>query len=172
MIRRSAHEMASAMESGEITSEKLTQEHYARIDAVESEVHAFLYLDRDGALAQAKSVDAARARGEKLGPLAGVPLALKDVMVQKDVPTTCGSKILEGWRPPYDATVVTKLKKAGVVILGKTNMDEFAIWVSDILPRYLSFSFANSAAVLSSRPIRYSNRRRHDGMSLEMCKTC
>ena len=127
MITRSAHEMAAAMAAGEITSEKLTQEHFDRIDAVDAEVHAFLYLDREGAIAQARSVDASRTKGEKLGPLAGVPLALKDVMVQKGVPTTCGSKILEGWRPPYDATVVSKLKEAGVVILGKTNMDEFAM---------------------------------------------
>lgn len=127
MITRSANEMATAMTAGEITSEKLTQEHFDRIDAVDIDVHAFLYLDRDGALAQARSVDEARSRGEKVGPLAGVPLALKDVMVMKDVPTTCGSKILEGWRPPYDATVVSKLKAAGIVILGKTNMDEFAM---------------------------------------------
>jgi aspartyl-tRNA(Asn)/glutamyl-tRNA(Gln) amidotransferase subunit A len=127
MIRQSAHEMASAMESGEVTSEKLTQKHFDRISAVDAEVHAFLYLDTQGALAQAKSVDSARARGEELGPLAGVPLALKDVIVMKDVPTTCGSKILEGWRPPYDATIVSKLKSAGIVILGKTNMDEFAM---------------------------------------------
>ncbi len=127
MIRLSAHEMAAALDAGEVTSEKLTQEHLDRIAAVDADVHAFLYVDKEGALAQAKSVDAARARGERLGPLAGVPLALKDVMVQKDVPTTCGSKILEGWRPPYDSTVVTKLKDAGIVILGKTNMDEFAM---------------------------------------------
>ena len=127
MITRSAHEMAAAMAAGEVTSEKLTQAHFDRIDAVDGEVHAFLYLDREGAFAQARRVDALRAKGEKLGPLAGVPLALKDVMVMKDVPTTCGSKILEGWRPPYDATLVTKLKEAGIVILGKTNMDEFAM---------------------------------------------
>lgn len=127
MITRSAQEMASAMVAGEFTSEQLTQEHFNRIDQVDGEVHAFLYLDRDGAIAQARRVDASRAKGEKLGPLAGVPLALKDVMVMKDVPTTCGSKILKGWRPPYDATLVTKLKEAGIVILGKTNMDEFAM---------------------------------------------
>ena len=127
MITRSAHEMASAMAAGEITSEKLTQEHFDRIDEVDAEVHAFLYLDREGAMAQARSVDEARGRGEKVGPLAGVPLALKDIVVQKDIPTTAGSKILEGWRPPYDATIVTKMKNAGIVILGKTNMDEFAM---------------------------------------------
>lgn len=127
MITRSAHEMAAAMAAGEVTSEKLTQDHFARIADVDAEVHAFLYLDHEGALAQARAVDKARAAGEKVGPLAGVPLALKDVMVQKGIPTTAGSKILEGWRPPYDSTLVTRLKAAGVVILGKTNMDEFAM---------------------------------------------
>ena len=127
MITQNASEMAAAIASGEITSEALTQAHLSRIVEVDEKVHAFLYVDEEGALAQARAVDVARAKGEKLSPLAGVPLALKDVMVQKGVPTTCGSKILEGWRPPYDATVVTKLKNAGVVILGKTNMDEFAM---------------------------------------------
>ncbi len=127
MITRSAHEMSSAMVSGEITSQELTKAHLDRISAVDKEVHAFLHVDSEGAMSQAKAVDDARARGEKLGPLAGVPLALKDVLVQKGIPTTCGSKILEGWRPPYDATVVTRLKNAGIVILGKTNMDEFAM---------------------------------------------
>ena len=127
MITRSAAEMAAALSAGEISSEALTQAHLDRITAVDAQVHAFLHIDTEGALSQAWAVDAARAKGEKLSPLAGIPLALKDVMVQKGVPTTCGSKILEGWRPPYDATVVTKLKNAGVVILGKTNMDEFAM---------------------------------------------
>ena len=127
MITRSAHEMAAAMAAGEITSEKLTQQHFDRIAEVDAEVHAFLHLDHEGALAQARAVDVARASGEKVGPLAGVPLALKDIIVQKDVPTTAGSKILEGWRPPYDATIVTKMKNAGIVILGKTNCDEFAM---------------------------------------------
>lgn len=127
MITRSAAEMAAALSAGEISSEALTQAHLDRITAVDAQVHAFLHVDTEGALSQARAVDAARAKGEKLSPLAGIPLALKDVMVQKGVPTTCGSKILEGWRPPYDATVVTKLKNAGVVILGKTNMDEFAM---------------------------------------------
>jgi aspartyl-tRNA(Asn)/glutamyl-tRNA(Gln) amidotransferase subunit A len=127
MITRSAHEMSAALAAGEVTSEKLTQDHFDRIAEVDVDVHAFLYLDHEGALAQARAVDKARASGEKVGPLAGVPLALKDVMVQKGVPTTAGSKILEGWCPPYDSTLVTKLKDAGVVILGKTNMDEFAM---------------------------------------------
>ena len=126
-IRLSAAQMGDALAKGEITSVELTNQHFDRIGEVDSAVHAFLHLDKEGALAQAKSVDAKRVAGEKLGPIAGVPLALKDVLTQKDIPTTCGSKMLEGWRPPYDSGVVTKLKEAGVVILGKTNMDEFAM---------------------------------------------
>lgn len=119
--------MAASLAKGEVSAEELVREHYKRIDAVDGKVRAFLHLDRDGALAAAKDVDARRSKGEDLPPLAGVPLALKDVMTQKGIPTTCGSKMLEGWRPPYDSTVVTNLKRNGVVILGKTNMDEFAM---------------------------------------------
>ncbi len=126
-IFKSAAEMANALASKEISAVDLANEHFDRIESVDTDVHAFLYLDKEGALEQAKNVDAKRAAGEKLSPLAGVPLALKDVMAQRGIPTTCGSKILEGWRPPYDATVVTRLKDAGIVILGKTNMDEFAM---------------------------------------------
>ena len=126
-IRQSAAHMSDALAKKEISAVELANQHYAQIAAVDKDVHAFLHLDKEGALAQAESIDKKRAAGEKLSPLAGVPLALKDVLVQKGVPTTCGSKMLEGWRPPYDATVVTKLKDAGIVILGKTNMDEFAM---------------------------------------------
>jgi len=127
MIYLSAAHMAAKLAAGETTSVALTQSHLDRIEAVDTEVHAFLFVDSQGALAQAAAVDAKRAAGEKLSPLAGVPLALKDVMVQKGVPTTAGSKILEGWHPPYDSTVVVNLKKNDIVILGKTNMDEFAM---------------------------------------------
>lgn len=126
-IFKSASEQAQALHKGEISSLELVNQHYARIEEVDADVHAFLHLDKEGALAQAAAVDAKRKAGEKLSPLAGVPLALKDVMAQKGVPTTCGSKMLEGWRPPYDSTVVTNLKKNDIVILGKTNMDEFAM---------------------------------------------
>jgi len=127
VINKTAAEMADALSKGETTSVALTQAHLDRITAVDSKVKAFLHVDKEGALAQAASVDARRAKGEKLSPLAGIPLALKDVLAQKGVPTTAGSKILQGWRPPYDSTVVAKLKAAGVVIVGKTNMDEFAM---------------------------------------------
>jgi len=119
--------MAAQIASGQTSSVELTQAHLDRIESVDTDVHAFLFVDSQGALAQAAAIDAKRAAGEKLSPLAGVPLALKDVMTQKGIPTTAGSKILEGWRPPYDSTVVVNLKKNDIVILGKTNMDEFAM---------------------------------------------
>ena len=127
LIRKTAAELAELMTSGQASSVEITQAHLDRIAAVDGEVHAFLHVDTDGALAQAAAVDAKRAAGEQLCPLAGVPLALKDVLTQEGMPTTAGSKILEGWRPPYDATVVKRLQAAGIVILGKTNMDEFAM---------------------------------------------
>ncbi|GAA1683600.1 Asp-tRNA(Asn)/Glu-tRNA(Gln) amidotransferase subunit GatA [Fodinicola feengrottensis] len=122
-----AAELGSKIASREVSSREVVDAHYDRIAKVDDKVHAFLHLDTEGARKQADEVDARIAKGEKLGPLAGVPLALKDVIVQKNVPTTAGSKILEGWRPPYDATVVKRLREAGIVILGKTNMDEFAM---------------------------------------------
>jgi aspartyl-tRNA(Asn)/glutamyl-tRNA(Gln) amidotransferase subunit A len=127
MIHATAAEMAKALAAKEISSVDLTKAHLDRIAEVDSQVKAFLHVDADGALAQAQVVDAKIASGQTLSPLAGVPLALKDVLTQQGVPTTAGSKILQGWRPPYDSTVVAKLKAAGVVIVGKTNMDEFAM---------------------------------------------
>ncbi|MER5637580.1 Asp-tRNA(Asn)/Glu-tRNA(Gln) amidotransferase subunit GatA [Kitasatospora sp. NPDC002227] len=127
LIRYTAAQTANAIATGEVSAVEVAQAHLDRIDAVDKKVNAFLHVDTEGALNAARAVDAKRAAGEELGPLAGVPLALKDVFTTKGVPTTCGSKMLEGWVPPYDATLTSRLKDAGVVILGKTNMDEFAM---------------------------------------------
>jgi aspartyl-tRNA(Asn)/glutamyl-tRNA(Gln) amidotransferase subunit A len=127
LIRLTAERTAAAIASGEASAVEVAEAHLDRIAAIDEKVHAYLHIDREGALAQARSVDERRARGEELGPLAGVPLALKDIFTTEGVPTTVGSKILEGWIPPYDATVTKRLKAADVVILGKTNMDEFAM---------------------------------------------
>jgi aspartyl-tRNA(Asn)/glutamyl-tRNA(Gln) amidotransferase subunit A len=126
-IRRTAAEHADALAAGETTSVELTQAHLDRIAAVDGEVHAFLQVDTDGALAAARDSDARRASGRPASPLDGVPIAVKDVLATKGLATTCGSRILEGWVPPYDATVVSRLRAAGLPILGKTNMDEFAM---------------------------------------------
>ena len=123
LTRLTAVQTAAAIASGEVSAVEVARAHLDRIGAVDGAVHAFLHVDAEGALAQAARVDA----GELTGPLAGVPVALKDVLVTKGIPTTVGSRILEGWVPPYDATVSERLKAAGLVVLGKTNMDEFAM---------------------------------------------
>jgi len=127
LIRKDASELAGLVSSGEVSAVEVAQAHLDRIAAVDGEVHAFLHVDTAGALASAAAVDAKVKAGDKLSVLAGVPLGLKDILATNGLPTTCGSRILDGWIPPYDATVVTKLREAGVVILGKTNMDEFAM---------------------------------------------
>ena len=126
LIRLSAADLASKLASGEVSSVEATQAHLDRIAAVDGDVHAFLHISAD-ALATAERIDQQRAAGDTLGPLAGVPVAIKDVLCTLDMPSTAGSKILEGWIPPYDATTVARLRAAGLVPLGKTNMDEFAM---------------------------------------------
>jgi aspartyl-tRNA(Asn)/glutamyl-tRNA(Gln) amidotransferase subunit A len=128
LIRFDAATLAAKIAAKEVSSTEVTQAHLDQIAATDDRYHAFLHVAADEALAAAGRVDAAVAAGEPpSSPLAGVPLALKDVFTATDMPTTCGSKILEGWRAPYDATVTERLRAAGIPILGKTNMDEFAM---------------------------------------------
>jgi aspartyl-tRNA(Asn)/glutamyl-tRNA(Gln) amidotransferase subunit A len=127
LTRCAAAELADALAAGETSSVELTRAHLDRIEAVDGPVHAFLHVDADGALEQARAADERRAAGSPASPLDGVPIAVKDVIATRGLPTTCGSRILQGWLPPYDATVVARLREAGLPILGKTNMDEFAM---------------------------------------------
>src|SRR4051812_20690058 len=127
LTRMTAADLGSKIQAGEVSAEEATRAHLDRITRVDQRVHAFLHVDADGAVAAARAVDEKRAGGEELGPLAGVPVAVKDVIATRGVPTTCASRILEGWRPPYDATLVERMRAAGLVMLGKTNMDEFAM---------------------------------------------
>ena len=126
LYRLTIHEAKRRMEAGEISSEELTRSVFERLEAVEPEIHAFLTLLKDEALEQARKADKKRKQG-RTGPLLGIPIALKDLLCTKGVTTTCGSHILENFKPPYDATVVEKLRDAGAVFVGKTNMDEFAM---------------------------------------------
>ena len=122
-----ARSIAAAVAAGERSAVEVLDEHLARIDADEATISAFNLVTADAARDVAAEVDRRVAAGDPVGPLAGVPIALKDNMCTRGIPTTCSSKILDGWRPPYDATVVTKLHEAGAVVIGKTNLDEFAM---------------------------------------------
>ncbi len=124
-------QLAAKLAAGELTSLQATDACLARIARHDGLIHAFLHVDEAGARAAARASDARRAAGGARGRLDGVPVALKDLFVTKDMPTTCGSKILEGWRSPYDGTHVERLQAAGAVILGKLNMDEFAMGSSN-----------------------------------------
>jgi aspartyl-tRNA(Asn)/glutamyl-tRNA(Gln) amidotransferase subunit A len=127
MIERTAIELLTLLSRGEITSETLTGDFLKSIQQRDPKIKAFLHVDEAAALQQARAVDIKRKRGEPLGPLAGLPIAIKDVLCTAGVRTTCGSKILQNFVPPYDAHVITRLKQADAVLLGKTNMDEFAM---------------------------------------------
>jgi aspartyl-tRNA(Asn)/glutamyl-tRNA(Gln) amidotransferase subunit A len=119
--------IADAVRQGSRSARQVVDEHLAAVAAAEPEVHAFNLVMADAARAEADDIDRRAAAGQDVGPLAGVPVALKDNICTRGVPTTCSSRILEGWRPPYDATVVVRLRSAGAVVIGKTNLDEFAM---------------------------------------------
>lgn len=168
VLGMTAREVAGAIASGELGAKEVTSTYLAHLDAVEPQVHAYLRVEGERALAQAEAVDADRATGKKLGPLAGVPMALKDIFVTEGVPTTCGSRILEGWTPPYDGTHAARMKAAGAVMLGKVSMDEFAMgssnentpfevvrnpWALDHVP---GGSSGGSAAAVAARTAAFS----------------
>ncbi len=127
LVSKSITELAGLLTAGKVSSRELTQAYLARIEAVDPDLHAFLHVDADAALAQADTSDRKRADGEPVTTLSGIPLAVKDVITVNGMPATCGSRILEGFHPPFDATAVQRLKEAGAVVLGKTNTDEFAM---------------------------------------------
>ncbi|NBR62285.1 MAG: Asp-tRNA(Asn)/Glu-tRNA(Gln) amidotransferase subunit GatA, partial [Actinobacteria bacterium] len=136
LIKKNAAELIDLMAKGEVSSVEVTQAHLDQIAKVGDAVHSFLHISAESALATAKKVDELRAKGEKLPLLAGLPVAVKDNLTTTDAPTTAGSKILEGWVAPYDATVVTKLRNQLMPILGKTNLDEFAMGSSTEFSAY------------------------------------
>jgi len=122
-----AIEIAEKVSSGEVSARSVVEHHIETINKIESDVNAFNLVTAEQALIDADEIDSKIASGETLGPLAGVPISIKDNLCTRGVETTCSSKILEGWKPPYNATVIEKLKEAGAVIIGKTNLDEFAM---------------------------------------------
>lgn len=122
-----ATELLAELRQGSATAVDVTSAYLDRIQRFDARLGAFLRVNRDDALAQAESVDRRRSAGQSIGPLGGLPVAIKDVLCTKDEPTTCGSRMLQDFRPPYDATVVARLKQADAVLIGKTNLDEFAM---------------------------------------------
>ncbi len=120
-------ELRPRLDAGEVSATELVKQSLARLEALEPKLHAFLSTRREAALREAAESDARRARGEARGPLDGIPLALKDNIVQAGEPATCASRILEGYVSPFDATVVARLRAAGAVVVGRTNLDEFAM---------------------------------------------
>ncbi len=127
LLTKTAHELRDMLRSKEITSEALVKAYYKRIESVDGQVKAYITLDKENALIKAREVDAKLKAGESLPDLAGIPMGIKDNICTKGVKTTCGSRMLENFIPPYSATVIEKLEDQGAIMLGKLNMDEFAM---------------------------------------------
>ena len=127
LISKSATELLPLLTSGQVTSVELTRAYLDQIAQHDEQIQAFIHVDPEAAIAQAEDVDKRRQAGEEIGRLGGLPVAIKDLLCTQGVPTTCASKMLENYRPPYDATVVARLKDADAVLIGRTNMDEFAM---------------------------------------------
>ena len=127
IIKLSAMEMKEKLENKELSSREIVEAHFNRIEEVEGDINAFISLNKEEALEAADKIDEKIKNGEKLGLLAGIPIGIKDNIITYNTKTTCGSKMLENFIPPYDSTVVEKIKEADGIILGKTNMDEFAM---------------------------------------------
>ncbi|MCH5374465.1 MAG: Asp-tRNA(Asn)/Glu-tRNA(Gln) amidotransferase GatCAB subunit A, partial [Planctomycetes bacterium] len=123
----SASEVLRLQASGEASAVEIVEQSIERIEASQDAINAYTFINREGALAAAEAIDAKRKAGQPLGRLAGVPVAVKDVLCTHDMPTTCASNMLRDFRPPYDATVIERLREADAIIVGKTNMDEFAM---------------------------------------------
>jgi len=126
IVKAKITELIDALRRQEVTAKEVVQEHLARIREKDVMLKAYLYVDYDGAVRAASEIDEKLKTGRSL-PLSGVPVAIKDVISVRELPLTCGSRILRNYVPPYDATVVTNLKRAGAIVLGKTNTDEFAM---------------------------------------------
>ena len=127
LFERNAYELSEMLKAKEISSEELTKSVFKRIDGVENKVDAYLTLNEENALSKAKEIDEKRAAGEELSDLAGIPIGIKDNISTKGLRTTCASRMLENYVPPFNATVMDKIDNSGMVVTGKLNMDEFAM---------------------------------------------
>src|SRR5690625_996699 len=127
ITRSSANDLAERLTRGELSSEEITRAFLDRVEATDQTIRAFVHVDAEAALATARRIDQRRAAGEQLHRLAGLPVAIKDIVNTTGMPTTCGSRMLQGWISPYDATIIERIKACDMPIVGKTNLDEFAM---------------------------------------------